>query len=534
MEIKTSFSPWEYGGEYSLCNDLFFMANSNTSANSKKLAVNTILLYGRTFITMLVGLYTSRVVLEVLGVEDYGTYNVIGGIVTMFSVISASLSNSISRFLTYELGKGDTQKLRIVFSTSINIQIVLSIIIAVLVEIIAVWFLYNHMNIPHERIPAAMWVLQCSLITFVINLISVPYNAAIVAHEKMSAFAYISILESMLKLLSVYAIYFTPFDNLSTYAVALTLSALIVRFTYTIYCKRRFEECSYQFVFQKDLIKEMFSFAGWNFFGTSAYIFNTQGVNIISNMFFGVAVNAARGIGGQAEGAVRQFVSNFTTALNPQIIKTYAEKNYEACYKIVRQGAKFSYCLMLFFFIPIALEAEYVMQLWLKNVPEYAVVFWVLALLGTMVDLPGAPLTTLALATGKIKKFYIYMGSMGCLVFPLSWLFFYLGASPSMSYWVYIGVYTYLVFVRAFLLRKQIRFPVRPFLKETILPIIIISILSILLPFAVHCNMDSGFLRLVAVGIVSSISVLSAVWGIGMSKTERMKVTNAIKRKLLR
>lgn len=505
-----------------------------TSANPKKLAVNTILLYARTFITLLIGLYASRVVLEVLGVEDYGIYNVVGGVVAMFSVVSASLSNSIARFLTYELGKGDAHKLKIVFSTSVNIQIALAIIVTILVEIIAVWFLYNYMNIPRARIPAAMWVLQCSLVTFVINLISVPYNASIVAHEKMGAFAYISILEAMLKLLSVYSICVTPFDNLVTYAIALTVSALIVRFSYTIYCKRQFEECTYRFVLQKDLVKEMFSFAGWNFFGTGAYIFNTQGVNIISNMFFGVAVNAARGIGGQAESAVRQFVNNFTTALNPQIIKTYAEKNFDACFKIVRQGAKYSYCLMLFFFIPIVLEAQYVMQLWLKNVPEYAVEFWILALLGTLVDLPGAPLTILALATGKIKKFYICMGTLGCLVFPLSLLFFYLGASPSITYWIYIIVYTYLVFVRAFLLKKQIGFPIKPFLKETIVPIVIISILSILMPYAVHTHMEYGFLRLLAVGLTSSISVIVAVAIVGMNQAERNRVSNIIRKKLSR
>ncbi len=510
------------------------MSTYKTSANPKRLAVNTALLYARTLVTMLIGLYASRVVLDALGVDDYGIYNVVGGVVAMFSVVSASLSNSISRFLTFELGKGDMNRLKSIFSTSVNIQIALALIVAVMVELVAVWFLYNYLNIPPERKTAAMWVLQCSLVTFVINLISVPYNATIIAHEKMGAFAYLSILESLLKLLSVYAIYVSPLDNLVTYAMALTASALIVRFSYTVYCKRRFEECRYRFVVQKDLIKEMFGFAGWNFFGTSAYLFNTQGVNIISNMYFGVAVNAARGIGGQAEVAVRNFVGNFTTALNPQIIKTYAEKNYETSFKIVRQGGKYSYFLMLLFFIPIVLEAEYVMHLWLKEVPEYAVQFWILALLGTLVDLPGAPLTTLALATGKIKKFYIYMGSLGCLVFPISLLLFQMGFPPSTSYWVYIAVYSYLVFVRAFLLKKQIGFPIRPFLKETILPIVIVSAVSMIFPYIVHCEMEYGFMRLLAVGLTSSVSVIAAVACIGMGKAERAKVLSVIKSKILR
>lgn len=510
------------------------MLENKTSANPKKLAINTVLLYFRTFFIMLINLYTSRVVLATLGVDDYGIYNVVGGIVVMFSVISASLSNSISRFLTYELGRGNKKRLNVVFSTSVNIQIILSLIIAVLVEAVGVWFLYTHMNIPPERIPAAFWVLQCSLLTFVINLVSVPYNASIVAHEKLGAFAYIGILEAVLKLLSVYVIYVSPVDKLITYAVALMISALIVRSSYSMYCKRNLEECHYRFLLDRRLIKEMFGFAGWNFLGTSAYIFNTQGVNIISNVYFGVAVNAARGIAGQAESGVRQFVGNFSTALNPQIIKTYAEKNYDACFKIVRQGGKYSYCLMLLFFIPFVLEPEFVMNLWLKKVPDYAVEFWRLAMLGTLVDLPGAPLTILALATGKIRTYYIYMGTLGCLVFPVSFILFYFGAPPSSAYWAYIVVYTYLVFVRAILLKKQINFPLRPFLFETILPVMLISLASFILPYAIHVIMEAGVMRFLMVGLTSTLSIVFFVLFIGMRSQERSKVLNTIIRKIRR
>lgn len=319
-----------------------------TTAN-RRLAKNTFLLYIRTFIILIVNLYTSRVVLEALGIEDYGIYNIVGGIVAMFSIISASLSNSITRFITFELGKGDNDKLKQIFSTSINIQLFLSLIITVAIEIIGVWFMYTYMQIPEGRLSAAFWVLQCSLVNLIISLISLPYSAVIIAHERMSVFAYMGLLEAVLKLVSAYLIVVSSFDHLILYAILLALSSLIIRLIYGHYCSLHFKECKYTTKLNKNMIREMFSFAGWNFLGSGAYILNTQGVNIISNLFFGVTVNAARGVAGQAEAGVRQFVNNFTTALNPQIIKTYADENYESCFSIVRQGGKYSYLLMLFF-----------------------------------------------------------------------------------------------------------------------------------------------------------------------------------------
>lgn len=504
------------------------------SSNYKRLAKNTILLYLRTFLVMFITLYTSRVVLDKLGVDDYGIYNVVGGFVAMFAVISASLSNSISRYITFELGHGDKKRLNEVFSTSINIQLILSAIILVLVESVGTWFLFTYMNLPESRLTAAFWVLQCSLITFIINLISLPYNAAIIAHEQMDVFAYISLLEVTLKLLAVYAIIVSPIDKLVTYAIAIAIAAFIIRIIYGVYCKRKFDECHYHLILNRSLIKEMFGFAGWNFLGTGAYLFNTNGVNIISNIYFGVAVNAARGIAGQAEGGVRQFVNNFTTALTPQIIKTYAEKDYDACYAIVRKGCKFSYFLMLFFFVPLVLEADFVLGIWLKEVPAYSVIFFQLALLGTLVDLPGAPLGTLALATGDIKRFYMYMGSLGCLVFPISFLLFELGFSPAISYWTYVVVYTYLVYVRLALLSRQINFPTKPYFTEVVLPIVTTTFVSFLLPLAVRLTMTEGWTRFIVTGAVSIVSVAIAVYFLGMKRSEREKTLGFIKNKIKR
>lgn len=501
------------------------------TANPKRLAVNTLHLYFRSFLILLVNLYTSRIILEILGVEDYGIYNVVGGIVIMFSVISASLSNSITRYISYELGKKDFENLSLIFSTSINIQCLISLLIILLTETIGLWFMYTQMNIPDGRVNAAFWVLQWSVFTFTIQLISIPYNASIIAHEKMAAFAYIGILEVFLKLLSVYAILISPYDKLTSYSFFIAVSAILIRAIYGLYCKKHFEECNYKFVLNKKLTLELFGFAGWNFLGTSAYIFNTQGVNLLSNVFFGVIVNAARGIASQAEAGVRQFVNNFTTALNPQIIKLYAEKNFDSCFSIVRKGGKYSYFLMLYFFIPFVLESNYILQLWLKEVPEYATIFWQLAMLGTLVDLPGAPLTILAQATGEIKKFYIVMGALGCLVLPISYLLYKIGLPPESSYWCYVIVYSYLVFVRLFLLNRQIAFPIRLFINEVIRPIIIVTSVAFIIPAFIKYYFYPGLFRFSIILLVSFLSTSASIFILGMGENERLYVTGYLRKK---
>ena len=302
------------------------------SNNNKRIAKNTLLLYFRMLLMMLVSLYTSRVVLKALGVEDYGIYNVVGGVVAMFSVLSGSLSTAISRFLNFELGKEDKKGLEKVFSSSVTIQFGLSLIVLLLAETIGLWFLNNKMVLPEDRVYAANWVFQLSLITFVLNLISIPYNAAIVAHERMSAFAYISIMEAVGKLLVAYIIVMSPIDRLIMYSVMLTGIAGFIRIAYGIYCKRNFEECRYHYIYDKTLLYKMFKFAGWNFIGASSSILRDQGGNIVINLFCGPAVNAARAIASQVNIAINSFVSNFMIALNPQITKSYASGNHSYMY----------------------------------------------------------------------------------------------------------------------------------------------------------------------------------------------------------
>lgn len=501
---------------------------TDTSQNSKRIAKNTLLLYIRTIFILLVTLYTSRVILNTLGVSDFGIYNVVGGVVSIFSVISGSLSSSISRFITYELGYGDINKLKRIFSTSINIQIGISLVILILAEIFGVWFLNTKMNIPTDRLTAANWVLQCSLISFIINLISVPYNACIIAHERMSAFAYISILETVLKLAIVYMLLISPYDKLVTYVILIVIVSLIIRLIYGWYCNRNFDESHYKFVYDKTLIKEMTGFAGWSLFGNGAYMLNVQGVDMLINIFFGVTLNAARGLATQVQNAVMQFVNNFTVAVNPQITKSYASGDINYMNRLVCDGAKFSYFLLLIFMIPIVCEADYILHLWLKTVPEYAPVFLRLSLFGSIMTLLGNTMLTAIFATGNIKRYQLWVTIVGCLVFPLTWIAFEFGLPPEATYIIYIIIYFLLIFVRLYIAKDLLKFPVKTYLIDVMLRITIVSIIAFILPLLIIFNFEECFWRLCLSCIVSTFSSVLIISVLGLKETERKIIYNKL------
>lgn len=509
----------------------------NTSINNnKRLAKNTILLYIRTIFTMLISLYTSRIVLATLGVEDYGIYNVVGGIVAMFSVISGSLSSAISRFITFELGHGNPEKLKKIFSTSLNIQFAISFLVLILGETIGYWFLNYKMNIPIERLYAANWVLHCSLISFVINLISIPYNAAIIAHERMSAFAYVSILEAVLKLAVVYVLFISLWDKLIIYSVLLVMVSLIVRVVYGIYCNRHFKEVHYQFVYDKSLVKEMTEFAGWNFFTNTAYVLNTQGVNILINLFFGVGVNAARGIAVQVESTMMRFVNDFTTAINPQITKSYASGDMEEMNRLVMSGAKISYFLVFLISLPVLMETNYILNLWLEEVPEHTVEFIRLATIATIIDRLGNTGYTACMATGNIRRYVLWITSIGCLSFPLTYIVYTLGASVESTYVVFIIVYSVVDMVRLWIMKDLLNFSIRLFFKEVIMKILIVSLMSCIIPLFMMYFMDSSFIRFITVSAICILSTLFSIYIWGLKKLEREtiseKVISKFRRKL--
>ena len=503
--------------------------SNQSSDNNTRIAKNTLLLYVRMLFTMAVSLFTSRVILNTLGVEDYGINNVVGGIVTMFSVLSGSLSASISRFITFELGKGNLQRLKTIFSTGVNIQLGMSILVVVVAEAVGIWFLNTKMNIPAERMNAANWVFQCAILTFVLNLLSVPYNAAIIAHEKMSAFAYISVVEVSLKLIIVYMLMISPFDRLETYAVLLLLVGAVIRFIYGYYCKRHFEECTYHFVIDKPVLKEMTGFAGWNFLGNGAYMLNTQGVNILMNLYFGVAANAARGVATQVDATLKQFVNNFTTAVNPQITKSYAQGDLDYMHKLVCRSAKFSAFLMMFFAVPIILETNTILTIWLKMVPDYAVIFLQWIIISSFVDTVLAnSLVTSMFATGNIKRYQVIVTTVGCLVFPFSWIAFKLGYPPEISYILYFVIYTILLGVRLYLLKDMVKLPVMMYVRDVlyrVLPVIGISFIS---PMIIRFSMQEGWKRLVLLSVVSTIVTAIVEFQIGLTKNERKFIIDRI------
>ena len=496
---------------------------SEVSIKNTRIAKNVLVLYARMLLLMLVSLYTSRVVLNALGVEDYGIYNVVGGVVSMFSILSGSLTAAISRFITFELGKGDVEKLKKVFSTAVNVQLMLIVIIVLLLETIGLWFLNYKMVIPESRLIAANWVYQCSVITFAINLWSVPYNATIIAHEKMSAFAYIGIFDAVAKLLISLLIIFNPIDRLIFYGILVLLVGIIQRFMYKLYCKRHFEETQYHFKYDKEVTKELFNFAGWNFIGASSAVLRDQGGNILINIFFGPTVNAARGIAMTVNTALTSLVQNFTTAINPQITKSYANNDREYCLKLIFLGARIILYLMLFFCLPIIFETDYILEIWLQKVPNYSVSFTRLVLVYTMVEAISYPMVTLMLATGNIKRYQIIVGGCQMLNLPLAYMALKLGASAESVFEVSIAIATCCMFLRLHMLKKMLNFPTLAFLKHVYLNVLLVAIVSIPLPLFTKYNLEESLFRAIVVSSVSLICTFLSIAFIGCTKDERKK-----------
>lgn len=493
-----------------------------TSAeNNKRIAKNTLFLYIRTLFVLLVSLYMSRIILQVLGVSDYGIYQVIGGLVAMFGVLSTALSAAISRFITFEIGSGNREKLCRIFSTSIIIQFIIAFIVLLVAEVIAIWFIQTQMQIPEGRMVATQWVLHCSLITFCVNLVSVPYNACIIAHEHMKAFSYISILDVLLKLVVCFCIFISPIDKLIFYAVLLTLEALIIRIIYSFYCHRHFEESRSKLIFDKEIFRDMLSFSGWSFFTNTNSVLNNQGVNMLINVFFGVTVNAARGIAVQVENAVLQFVNNFTVAINPQITKNYASGDMERMYSLVCRGAKFSYFAMLLMALPIICEAEKILKIWLTVVPEHTVLFVQLSLILGVFDCVGASGYTACAATGKMKRYALILTPIGLLGFPLTWILFLMGAPVVSTYYLYIFVKFLVIIARLFLLRDMVGLSPAIFIRNVFSPILLTTLVAVLPSILVIYIFPQSLWRLLVSVIIAFSAVGFASLYIGMTVGER-------------
>lgn len=498
-------------------------------SRNKRIAKNTIFLYFRMMLMMVVSLYTSRVVLNTLGVTDYGIHNVVGGLVSMFSLISGSMSSTISRYLTFELGRGDFERLKVVFSTSVNIQIGISLVIVLLAEIVGLWFLKYKMVIPADRMIAANWVFQCSLLSFCINIISVPYNAVIISHEKMDTYAYFGILEVILKLIIVFLLVISTWDKLICYSILLLTVSLFMRILYGWYCNKYFKESKYHFVFEKTVLKEMGCFAGWNYLGAIAAILRTQGLNVLLNLFFGVTVNAARGVATQVEAAVTQFVGNFTMALNPQITKSFAKDDREYMHKLVCYGAKYSYFMMLILIIPIIIEAPVILKLWLKIVPDYTVIFLRITLIVILLDTLSDTLTMSMQASGDIKKFQIIVSSIVLIVFPVSYILFELGFPPYSCYMVCAATMVLKLIAELPLLKKMVGLPPSLYISVVLKRALPVSILLFSVPLAIAYYYEDSILRFILVTVVSLLWAVPVIYYAGLSTTEQQSLLNKAK-----
>lgn len=500
----------------------------SNSVSNKRIAKNTILLYFRMLFTMGVSLFTSRVILQTLGVEDYGIYNVVGGIVSMFTFLNGGMVSATQRYLTFEIGKGNKERLSKVFSTALQIHLFIALVIVILSETVGLWFLYEKLVIPEERMNAAFWVYQCSVLACVVSIMSVPYNASIIAHEKMSAFAYISVAEVTLKLLIVYLLYLSLWDKLIVYAGLTICVQLLIRWIYAHYCSKHFPESHYQHHIDKSLFKEMFSFAGWSFWGNLAAILYTQGLNMMLNIFFGPVVNAARGIAVQVQHAVQGFVTNFQMALNPQITKNYATGNLTQMHLLMFRSARFSFFLLYLLTLPILLETDYILTLWLKTPPSETVTFtqWMIAI--SLIYTTASPCVIANQATGKVKLYQMVVGGLLLLILPLSYFALKLGLPAYSVFIVHFCVESFAQLARMLMLRKLIQLPLRAYFQHIYGPIIGVFLVSCLLPIYIHHMLPYGLTRFLLVGIICVISVGTSAFFLGLTKSEKSFFYNKV------
>lgn len=496
-------------------------------ADNARLAKNTMFLYFRMIFIMAVTLYTSRVVLRVLGVEDFGIFNVVAGVVAMFGFLNSSMSATTQRFISFSLGRGD-DNLNKVFSTCVLTHALIALGVLVLVESVGLWFLYNKMIIPEVRMDAAFWVFQFSALSTVVTVMSIPFNADIIAHEKMSAFAYISIVEVCLKLLIVFLLDVGNIDKLVLYGFLLLLVQCGIFLTYMGYCLRHFKESRFRFVYEKKLFSEVFSFAGWNLWGYLASILYTQGLNILLNVFFGPVVNAARGLANQVDGAIRLFASNFQMAINPQIVKTYAAKDLESMHKLVFRSSKFSFFLLLALSLPVMIEAPVILRLWLSTVPDWTASFLRLMLVVVIVDSVANPLMTSAAATGRIKLYQSVLGGIQLLIVPVAYVVLRMGGEPNSVFVVHICICLIAFAVRLFIGRGMIGLSIKKYLMEVCVKSGVVTVVATVLPLTLYFSMTNSLLSAIVVVFVSLGSVAVSAYAIGLTKSERVFVSDKI------
>lgn len=510
-----------------------------SQTNNKTIAKNTIFLYFRMMITMVISLFTSRVILQALGVDDFGIYHTVGGFVGLLSFVNNALATGSSRFLTYELGTGDFKKLEKTFSTVLSVHILLCIGIVLVAETVGLWFVYNKLVIAPERMDAAVYAYHLSVLAAVFTITQVPYRASIISHEKMSIYAYTSIVEVVLKLVIVYMIYVSPYDKLETYATLFFIVHVSMTIYYRLYCIKNFKETHYKPVIDKPIIKEVLGYSGWNLFANTAIALNNQGATVLINMFFSPGVVAARAIANQVNMAAYHFITNFRTAANPQIVKRYAAGDYDASKELLLNSTKYSYYLMLILALPICLVAEPLLNLWLGIVPEYAVAFLQLTVITSLFQVFDSSFYTALYAKGRIRENAMISPTLGFCVFPITYLLFRLGCSPVALAWMLLILYAVLgLLVKPFLIIKIVDYTWKDILSVFI-PCLKVTMLAVPIPLMTYFSVDSNLsesklLAFFIIVLVSLISVSIVIWTWGINQQLRKKIISFVVKKLNR
>ena len=477
---------------------------------------------------MLISLYTSRIILNTLGVKDYGINNVVCGLVTMFSFLNAAMASGTQRFLTFQIGKGDYLQAKRIFSMSLNIQVLIVFIILLLSETIGLWFLNTKMVLPPERMHAANWIYQISVFSAILSTTQVPYSASIIAHERFNIYAYVGVVEVLLRLVIVFLLVWISWDKLKLFAIlGLFVSSSIAVF-YCYYCKKYFEECSYQFKKDNNLLKTLTAYGVWNLWGNLAVVGLDQGINILLNVFYGPVVNAARGIAVNIKLAVNGFVQNLMISMNPQIIKSFASNDLQYMHQLIFQGAKYSYFLLFTLSLPILLETEIILKLWLKIVPEYSIVFTKLIIINLLIDCISGSLMIAAQASGKIKLYQTIIGGLLLLIVPISYFFLKFGFSPEIIFYINIIISFIALFARLIIIGPLVQLSIITYIKNVLFRITLVSLISIIILSIIKHFLPPSFLRFFILGFTSIISVGLVIYLVGLRRSEQLFVNRFI------
>ena len=505
-----------------------------STETNKRIVKNTIFLYIRTFVSMIISLYTSRKILEALGVSDFGIQNVVGGVITMLTFLNGSMSVATQRFLTVELGRKDKGNYNRIFNMAVLIHLGLAALVLIAAETVGLWFVNTYLNIPTGRMSAANWVYQASILSTILGILQTPYHASIVSHEHMHIYAYVGLGESFGKLFLVLLLVVYPYDRLIFWGFITFFFQFLIAIIYRVYCIRQFPECKLHLKWDHSVFSSMLKFTGWNMFGTVAWLLKDQGVNILMNIFGGPVANAARGVSGQISSAVQGLTGGFQSAVNPQLTKRYAANDTEATCRLLCESSKISYFLLFIIALPVIMEADFILKLWLVEVPSMAPLFTRIILIESLLSTLGAPMITSLMATGDIKWYQIVVGSSLLFIVPIAYLFLKVGF-PIETALIVSALFIFLGdVIRVIFCKKQLGLSLRLFSLKVVLPITIVTILSVILPGVIHYNLSEGWIRLILSTVVSCLIITILIYTIGLTATERNFIITGIVSKIKR